>query len=971
MSHPDAHAVTIGLATKRGLAAEDDPDDEGVASIEARGSATGGATPSRADEALALRWSAKGWAKRLKSSISPWHVVPTPEAMLRSGLISGDLRQVFEALHPERVRPPLGCLSYGRAASLHYAYFDDAQQQGVGAGGSAAADAGEAVSLPARALDYLGQGSLCKHAAARRANASARQQMQRRSQASDERRAAVLRELFKDSAHAAALWAQLGTWDDGGAAGGSACGLGQALEESPPERTNIFHRCAASGSKLVLNSLLNAVDWRQWRMHWNKDVADADDSDYLPAWNLRKCRLHCLQRGYGGFVVVAGYAYFRKQPAAELANRLVFRANTAFHIAPGPSPELPPNSLAPLLLGKDREGNSPLDVSLRAGGETLRLVGPMGGLECGALRFEKRELEALDRALYGGLPQWLARLVGTLPQAGNAAPAGATSGVVLESAEDIRNQVLRDRDMVARSTGTSAAVAEALLRHFDHSPEAAIGAYRADPVAARAAAHLPQDDAAPAVSPAPECGICFTDLPDEGRGPPLRAFLPCGGGAHVFCDDCLRRHVEGRLEEGDIQGVVCPDPTCRLPIAEEAVAAMCGPSARARFVQIAASQAVDRAAHMTWCPRPGCGRAVARSEGLTVKCSCGFSFCSSCQVHGGHEPATCENWEAWQKEYPDPEARRRGNDDPDALRWMRRNTQRCPGCRAHVQRNQGCNHMVCRCGVHFCYICGRRWEEHRNQEGGMDYYRCRLTPQADSLQTVTPGTEFKGLGRDEDHIHRFDAMARSAHGVRQWVSEASGLWEALHGIVEGQVVDTHPEQVRRENVAALTQFLAQAAETASLARQTLQYSLVLAWAAHRAGQETGCLEAWFGELDATCGTLEAILGGTFTLAAAMAPTTEPHAEDAPRCACLMRRRAEGASVAWPLLAATDDHVDLRGAAARLQALDGRLSDAVQLRHAVERLRVRILAGARAGQCSGPPPGLLSQIGQRLLSWLGF
>lgn len=36
-------------------------------------------------------------------------------------------------------------------------------------------------------------------------------------------------------------------------------------------------------------------------------------------------------------------------------------------------------------------------------------------------------------------------------------------------------------------------------------------------------------------------------------------------------------------------------------------------------------------------------------------------------------------------------------------------TQRCPECRARVEKNDGCQHIVCRCGTHFCYGCGSRW----------------------------------------------------------------------------------------------------------------------------------------------------------------------------------------------------------------------------------------------------------------------
>ncbi|KLO13798.1 hypothetical protein SCHPADRAFT_798650, partial [Schizopora paradoxa] len=35
--------------------------------------------------------------------------------------------------------------------------------------------------------------------------------------------------------------------------------------------------------------------------------------------------------------------------------------------------------------------------------------------------------------------------------------------------------------------------------------------------------------------------------------------------------------------------------------------------------------------------------------------------------------------------------------------------QRCPTCRAVVERTTGCRHISCRCGAHFCYGCGHLW----------------------------------------------------------------------------------------------------------------------------------------------------------------------------------------------------------------------------------------------------------------------
>jgi hypothetical protein len=37
--------------------------------------------------------------------------------------------------------------------------------------------------------------------------------------------------------------------------------------------------------------------------------------------------------------------------------------------------------------------------------------------------------------------------------------------------------------------------------------------------------------------------------------------------------------------------------------------------------------------------------------------------------------------------------------------WLARNTKPCCGCGAPIQKNGGCNHMICsRCRRHFCWV---------------------------------------------------------------------------------------------------------------------------------------------------------------------------------------------------------------------------------------------------------------------------
>ncbi|KAJ9642713.1 hypothetical protein H2204_002361 [Knufia peltigerae] len=50
---------------------------------------------------------------------------------------------------------------------------------------------------------------------------------------------------------------------------------------------------------------------------------------------------------------------------------------------------------------------------------------------------------------------------------------------------------------------------------------------------------------------------------------------------------------------------------------------------------------------------------------------------------------------------------------------------RCPSCQTMIERNEGCDHMECVCGVEFCYRCGELFDED-------DWCGCELRGQADS-----------------------------------------------------------------------------------------------------------------------------------------------------------------------------------------------------------------------------------------------
>mmetsp|Transcript_8330 Transcript_8330/g.12736 ORF Transcript_8330/g.12736 Transcript_8330/m.12736 type:complete len:87 (+) Transcript_8330:178-438(+) len=69
----------------------------------------------------------------------------------------------------------------------------------------------------------------------------------------------------------------------------------------------------------------------------------------------------------------------------------------------------------------------------------------------------------------------------------------------------------------------------------------------------------------------------------------------------------------------------------------------------------------------------------------SVSCTCGYSLCMSCPEES-HVPSSCEIAKVWLEK----EAK-----DGENVEWLKANTKPCPKCHASIEKNQGCNHMVC------------------------------------------------------------------------------------------------------------------------------------------------------------------------------------------------------------------------------------------------------------------------------------
>lgn len=199
------------------------------------------------------------------------------------------------------------------------------------------------------------------------------------------------------------------------------------------------------------------------------------------------------------------------------------------------------------------------------------------------------------------------------------------------------------------------------------------------------------------------CGICLEPKPGVDQFAPAE----CG---HAFCKACMRKHLIVIATSKRQFPITCPacrgareqrallDPqTClkelagtgkpyeafeRLLLEEQFVKRLCYCANKAcsvpfDFLEIQNFPGPHATQHKVSCPL------------------CGTDTCVKCKVEW-HEGRSCSQFRA------------ETNSD-GLLRKLakKKKWKACPKCHALIERNQGCNDMVCRCGCSFCYGCGK------------------------------------------------------------------------------------------------------------------------------------------------------------------------------------------------------------------------------------------------------------------------
>ncbi|GJN25810.1 hypothetical protein PR202_gb13688 [Eleusine coracana subsp. coracana] len=347
--------------------------------------------------------------------------------------------------------------------------------------------------------------------------------------------------------------------------------------------------------------------------------------------------------------------------------------------------------------------------------------------------------------------------------------------------EEQRYAVLTEADILALQDAATAEVAEVLsipagfaailLRHLKWAPSRVKDEWFSDDGrVVRAAVGLPLDGGVVVLPVAGVvCGICF-DAHPAGR----MAFAACA--AHLYCTACWRGYVRAAVEDGAPRclGLRCPDPACHAAVARELVYDVARDVDKAQYANFSLRSYVeDSGGGVRWCPGPGCARAVqllhvsGGGGARDVSCDCGHGFCFGCGEEA-HRPVSCETVRAW--------AAKNASDSENA-NWVLTHTKLCPGCRKHIEKNQGCNHMTCRCGHQFCWLCFDPW-------GNQHTHCSRYYHTNDDSNDSNSSDKLAGSGwlNCEDEKRRRQAKAsldRYLYHYDRWASNKSSMEAAV------------------------------------------------------------------------------------------------------------------------------------------------------------------------------------------------
>ncbi|CAG0919057.1 unnamed protein product [Notodromas monacha] len=303
-----------------------------------------------------------------------------------------------------------------------------------------------------------------------------------------------------------------------------------------------------------------------------------------------------------------------------------------------------------------------------------------------------------------------------------------------------------------------------------------------------------------------KCEICMEDTPSSAM-----TGIECG---HRFCSKCWVVYLTAKItEDGVGASISCAGHACDILVDDETVMRLLGdPKVKIKYQHLITNSFVECNRLLRWCPKPECNYCIKSStyESQLVKCRCGQMFCFLC-CQDWHEPVNCALLKKWKKKC---------DDDSETSNWIAANTKECPKCAATIEKDGGCNHMVCKktsCRHEFCWVCLGPWEPH-----GASWYNCNRFNE-DSAKAARTQQE-TSRGALQRYLFYYSRYSNHTTSLR--------FETKLHSAVKDKM-----EEMQQHGMSWIeVQFLRKAVDILCQCRQTLMYTYVFAFYLQKTNQ---------------------------------------------------------------------------------------------------------------------------------------
>lgn len=296
-----------------------------------------------------------------------------------------------------------------------------------------------------------------------------------------------------------------------------------------------------------------------------------------------------------------------------------------------------------------------------------------------------------------------------------------------------------------------------------------------------------------------DCQICYLSYPDKDM-----ASLEC---MHKFCKECWREYLKTKIiDEGMGLTIACAAHKCDILVDDITVMSLVdNPMVKAKYQTLITNTFVECNRLMRWCPAPDCSNVVKAVffDAQPVQCICEHLFCFGCGENW-HDPVRCKWLKKWIKKC---------DDDSETSNWIAANTKECPKCQVTIEKNGGCNHMICKnqaCRAEFCWVCCGAWEPH-----GSSWYNCNRFNEDDAKKARD--NQEKSRSMLQRYLHYCNRYMNHHHSLK--------LEQKLDNTIREKM-----EEMQQHNMSWIeVQFLRKAVDVLCLCRQTLMYTYAFAF----------------------------------------------------------------------------------------------------------------------------------------------